>query len=227
MKKIFSLLFIFIIFISISILIKRYRMDTAQEFLDDRLHLKHGSKIEQAFKPRYNNLTIVKIMEATNPIVGGVAENQEKFNFSIIDKNTKSIIRTMDFVGANVGVLDKLQLKFAPIPDSKNKDYIFVIQSVTIPSAKITELKFGFTRKEKLGGQFAMISEKEPWIHGNLTFRTYYKDRILVLFIDSLYDCINRFKSDVNFAVIYLLLVSFSAVTLLFLSIKNNSYVNK
>lgn len=224
MKKIVSIFIIlFIISVFITMFIKRYRMDVAQEFLDDRLHLKHGSKIEQSFKSRFNNLTIIKIMEATNPIIGSVAENQEKFNFSIIDKNTKAVIRTMDFMGANVGVMDKLQYKFDPIPDSKNKEYIFVIQSVSMPSATITELKFGFTRKEKLNDEFAMVSEKEPWIHGNLTIRTYYKDRIAVLISDSIYDCINRLRLDVNFAVVYLMIILSLGTTLMLLSIKNKS----
>lgn len=190
------------------VLIKRSRIDVSQEYIDDHLLLRHGSKLEQKFQSKHNNLTTVKVLEGTNPIINSTAVNKEQFRMVLMDEMSGTVLRSLDISGGNVGVLEKLQFKFAPIADSKNKKYLFLLESVSSPSGqKIPELTFGFSRQETFQNTFGMVSKAEPWIKGNLAFRTYYRDRIIFLVRDSLYDFMQRLKQDSAFLITFLAII--------------------
>mgnify|MGYP001594425174 CR=1 FL=1 len=211
MKKIvisFTVVIFFLMILSGMFLVKRYRIDLNQEYIDDHLLLRHGSVLTQKFKARHNNLSTIKTLEATNPIINNKAANQEPLRFVLKEEQTGLVVRSLDFSGANVGEQEKLQMSFVSIADSKNKVYLLSIESLSSPSAKLVpEIKFSFSRKAELDGGYGMISLAEPWIKGNLAVRTYYKDRLLFLSCDSMIDFFNRLQSDREFVVFYLVVI--------------------
>lgn len=217
LKKIIITAIVIIVILLVSLGLKRYRIDLAQEYIDDRLNLKHGESITQEFTAQYNNLSTIKLLETNNPIYDSKPANTENFNFKVLDKNTGQIVREVGFSGANVGVLEKLQLRFEPIVDSGGKEYLMVIDSVSSPSATVPEIALGFTRKEKFQNEKTLKSSAEPWIKGNLAFRTYYKDQLIILFKDSLFGFLNNLQKDRTFFIAYTLLLLVLLGSLLFL----------
>lgn len=198
-------------------LVKRYRIDLNQEYIDDHLLLHHGTVLMQKFQASHNNLSTIKILEANNPIINSQAANKEPLRFVLSDDANNETIRTLDFSGANVGVLEKLQMNFVPIPDSKNHNYTLSIVSLSSPSAKlIPEISLGFSRINKVQGEYGLLSSPEPWIKGNLAFRTYYKDRLLFLSRDSILDLLGRMKMDPYFGIFYAGLLLILLITAIF-----------
>ncbi len=188
MKKIAALIILITILMFPMSLIKRYRIDVMQNKMDDHVELKHGNKISQKFISQHNNLSTIRVTDIINPLVNGKAANQEKFRFSLIDEEIGEVVRQLDFVGANVGTSNSLQMRFDPIPESKRRKYIFEIQSVTIPNPglNITGIMIGFSR-----------------LKGDISFQTFYKDTIIKLIYDSFLDFNSRLLGDKLFIGFY------------------------
>lgn len=182
------------------------RIDIKQESYNSAIPAWGEQIIGQTFKANNDNLSIVKVFTFRSPhgVEGKAkAKNFEQIVFHLREENSNQDLRTINFSGSNVFDGDWLRLQFAPITDSKGKNYYFFFESKNSTQENAINLANSTTDVYELGS--TVVSDEIS--AGDLRFQAFYSRPFKSLTRDIFSDFSTKFRSDLTFSVFWIFLI--------------------